>query len=249
MQFDLTTFALEVLNFLVLVWLLKRFFYQPVLAVIEARRAAGAAILEQAEASQRAADAMKAECEARLAQADRERAAATAALEGEIAAERVRRLAALESELTLERKRHAALAAQQAGHRASALEREAVALAARFTARLLDRVAGPELEARLADLALADLPLLAPERLDALRAALHEPGVNVRVVSAHALDAARRVAFSDALGRLAGRPPDITFSEEPALKAGVSIMAGSWVLMANLRDELGFFASSFDHGA
>ena len=249
MQFDLTTFALEVLNFLVLVWLLKRFFYQPVLAVIEARRAAGAAILDQAQAAQRAADAMKAECEVRLAQADRERAAATAALEREIAAERVRRLAALESELSLERKRHAALAAQQAGHTASALEREAVALAARFTARLLDRVAGPQLEARLADLALADLPLLAPERLDALRAALHEPGVNVRVVSAHALDAARRAAFSDALGRLAGRPPDIAFSEDPALKAGVSIMAGSWVLMANLRDELGFFASSFDHGA
>jgi hypothetical protein len=28
----------------------------------------------------------------------------------------------------------------------------------------------------------------------------------------------------------------------------VCIMAGSWVLMANLRDELGFFAGTFDHG-
>lgn len=249
MQFDLTTFALEVLNFLVLVWLLKRFFYQPVLAVIEARRAAGAAILDKAQVAQRAADAMKAECEAQLLQADVERAAATAALEREIAAERVRRLAALESELTLERKRHAALAAQQALQKASALEREAVALAARFAARLLDRVAGPELEARLADLALADLPLLASEHLEALRAALLLPGVSVSVVSAHPLDGARRVAFSDALGRLAGRPPDIAFSEDSALKAGVSIMVGAWVLMANLRDELGFFASSFDHGA
>lgn len=249
MQFDLTTFALEVLNFLVLVWLLKRFFYQPVLAVIEARRAAGAAILDEAQASQRAADAMKAQCEARLKQADLERAAATAALEREIAAQRVRRLAALESELSLERERHASLAAQQAQQRASALEREAVTLAARFTARLLDRVAGPQLEARLADLALADLPAQAPEQLEALRTALREPGVNVRVVSAHVLDADRRAAFSDALGRLAGRPREIVFSEDAALKAGVSIMAGAWVLMANLRDELGFFASSFDHGA
>lgn len=249
MQFDLTTFALEVLNFLVLVWLLKRFFYRPLLAVIEARRAAGAAILDEAQAAQRAADAMKVECEARLKQADLERAAATAALEREIVAERVRRLAALESELSLERARHASLAAQQAQQRESALEREAVTLAARFTARLLDRVAGPQLEARLADLALADLPLQAPEHLEALRAALREPGVNVRVVSAHVLDADRRAAFSDALGRLAGRPPEIAFSEDPALKAGVSIMAGAWVLMANLRDELGFFASSFEHGA
>ncbi len=249
MQFDLTTFALEVLNFLVLVWLLKRFFYRPVLAVIEARRAEGAAILDQAEASQRAADAMKAECEARLAQAELQRAAARAALETEIATERVRRLAILASELALERQRHASLDARESERRASALEREAGALAARFTARLLDRMAGPELEARLADLALADLPLQATEQLEALRTALHEPGLHVRVVSAHVLDAGRRAAFSDALGRLAGRPPDIAFSEDAALKAGVSIMAGSWVLMANLRDELGFFARSFDHGA
>ena len=39
MQIDWTTFALEILNFLVLVWILKHFFYQPVLAVLDKRRA------------------------------------------------------------------------------------------------------------------------------------------------------------------------------------------------------------------
>jgi F-type H+-transporting ATPase subunit b len=38
------------------------------------------------------------------------------------------------------------------------------------------------------------------------------------------------------------------FVEDTVLKAGVCIMAGSWVLMANLRDELNFFAGTFDHG-
>ena len=32
------------------------------------------------------------------------------------------------------------------------------------------------------------------------------------------------------------------------LKAGVCIMAGAWVLMANLRDELDFFAGGLEHG-
>ena len=50
MEFDWTTFALEALNFLVLVWLLKRFFYRPVLAVIEARRAETAKTIADAEA-------------------------------------------------------------------------------------------------------------------------------------------------------------------------------------------------------
>ena len=39
MEFDWTTFALEVVNFLVLVWLLKRFLYRPVLACSTRRRA------------------------------------------------------------------------------------------------------------------------------------------------------------------------------------------------------------------
>lgn len=248
MQFDLTTFGLEVLNFLVLVWLLKRFFYQPVLAVIEARRAEGAGILDQAQALRREADALKAQCEARLAQADLERAAARAALDQEIADERTRRLAAMDADMAGEQKRRESLDARQADERNRALERHAVALAARFAARLFDRLAGPALDAGLADLALQDLPRQAPDRLEALRAALREPGVSVKVQSAHGLDAPRRAAFGATLDQLAGQPLQIGFSQDPALKAGVLIMAGSWVLMANLRDELGFFASSFDHG-
>ena len=39
------------------------------------------------------------------------------------------------------------------------------------------------------------------------------------------------------------------FSEDAVLKAGICIMAGAWVLMANLRDELGFFTEALEHGA
>ena len=48
MAIDWTTFALEVVNFLVLVWLLKRFLYQPVLEVLVQRRAGVARTLEEA---------------------------------------------------------------------------------------------------------------------------------------------------------------------------------------------------------
>ena len=49
MDFDWTTFALEAVNFLILVWILKHFFYRPVLAVIEARRAESEKNLAQAD--------------------------------------------------------------------------------------------------------------------------------------------------------------------------------------------------------
>lgn len=244
MEFDWTTFALEVLNFLVLVWLLKRFFYRPVLAVIEARRAETAKTIADAEAVRREAEGLKSECQARLAGIDQERAAARAKLDEEIAAERALRLAAVEAEVNADRQRRQMLEARERSEREAALEREAVTIAARFASRFLDRLAGPELEAKLVELALSELNALAPETLDALR----DPGASIKVVSAYPLEEAQRAAFTQALGRLAGRAIAPEFSDDALLKAGVCIMAGAWVLMANLRDELNFFSGAFERG-
>jgi F-type H+-transporting ATPase subunit b len=249
MELDWTTFALEVLNFLVLVWLLKRFFYRPVLAVIEARRAETAKTIADAEAVRRDAERLKTEYQAHLAEVDKERAAAKGRLDEDIAAERSRRLAAVAAEIVEERRRREALEARERSEVELALERQATLIAARFATRFLERLAGPELEAKLADLALSELDAGRSDKLEALRAALKDPGVSIKVVSAYPLDAARRAAFTAALGKLAGRALAPTFAEDTVLKAGVCIMAGSWVLMANLRDELNFFATAFEHGA
>lgn len=244
MEFDWTTFALEVLNFLVLVWLLKRLFYRPVLAVIEKRQAATAKTIADAESVRREAEALKSEYQTRLAGVDKDRAEARAGLDEGISAERTRRLAAVEVEVNADRQRRKMLEARERSEREAALEREALTVAARFASRFLDRLAGPELEAKLVALALSELDALAPDRLDALR----DPTVGIKVVSAYPLDAAQRTAFTQSLGRLAGRALAPEFTEDAMLKAGVCIMAGAWVLMANLRDELSFFSESFNHG-
>lgn len=251
MEFEWTTFALEVLNFLVLVWLLKHFFYRPVLAVIEARRAETLMTLANAEAVRREAEMLKSEYQTRLAEADKDRAAAKAKLDEEIAAEQVLRLAALEEKVAEERKRREVVEARARGELELALGRQALSSAARFATRLLERLACPELEAKLADFALSELATQTPQTPDtreALALALQEPQASIRVASAYPLDEARRAAFTQALGQLAGRSLTLEFSEDATLTAGVCIMAGSWVLMANLRDELGFFVGTFDHG-
>jgi F-type H+-transporting ATPase subunit b len=248
MEFDWTTFVLEAINFLVLLWLLKRFFYRPVLAVIEQRQARTAKTIADAATVQHEAEALKSEYQTRLAHVDEARAAAQEKLDGEIAAERGRRLAALDAELAVERKRRETLGERERSDLELALERQAMTIATRYATRLLDRVAGPELEAKLADLALSELAALTSDKLEALRIALREPGLSVQVASAYPLDEAHRAAFSQALGKLAGRTIAPEFSEDAGLKAGVCIMAGSWVLMANLRDELGFFAGGLEHG-
>jgi F-type H+-transporting ATPase subunit b len=248
-EFDWMTTVLEAFNFLVLVWLLKRFFYRPVLAVIEKRRAASESILTDAEARRRDADGLKAEYASRLADAGRERDLALARLDEEIAAERTRRLGAVEAEADADRRRRQMLAAREAGEHEAALERQAVAIGARFASRLLDRLAGPELETKLVDLALDELATAAPEKLNVIAAALREPGASVEVVSAYPLDATRRAAIAAVLAKLAGRALEPAFREDATLKSGLCVTAGSWLLMANLRDELNFFAAPIEHGA
>jgi hypothetical protein len=59
-------------------------------------------------------------------------------------------------------------------------------------------------------------------------------------------DAAKRLcAGVQPTRRPSGYP---SFTEDPVLRAGTCVMGGSWVLMANLRDELSFFSEMFDHG-
>jgi F-type H+-transporting ATPase subunit b len=240
MSFDWTSFSLEVLNFLVLVWLLKRFFYRPVLAVIDARQAATAKTLADADSVRHQAEELKSDYQTRLADVDKDRVAAKARLDEEIASERGRRLAAVEAEVKADRQRRELLEAREKSELQTALR-----IAARFASRFLDRLAGPELNAKLAELALSELDAQAPGQFDALR----DPAASIKVVSAYPLTEAQRTAFTQTLGRLAGgRPVAPKFSDDLVLKAGVCIMAGSWVLMANLRDELGFFSGSFAHG-
>lgn len=245
MEFDWTSFALEVLNFLVLVWLLKRFFYRPVLSVIEARQAATAKTIASAEATRLEAEQLKSDYQTRLADVDKDRSAALAGLDRDIANERTRRLATIEMEVNAERERRQLLQAREQSERQTAMAHEALHSAARFASRFLERLAGPDLNAKLADLAIDELDALPAEKLDALRDAT----ASIRVVSAYALSEAQRTAFTQTLTRLAaGRAVLPEFSEDTLLKAGVCIMVGPWVLMANLRDELAFFSENVEHG-
>ena len=57
MELSWSTFALEIVNFLVLVWILKHFLYKPVMDVIARRRADIESTLADAKTAQDEADA------------------------------------------------------------------------------------------------------------------------------------------------------------------------------------------------
>jgi len=84
MQLDWSTLALEILNFLVLVWLLQRFLYRPILKVVTARQVAIEATTQCAHETQEKAAALQAQYESRLQTWEQERAKARADLQEEL---------------------------------------------------------------------------------------------------------------------------------------------------------------------
>jgi F-type H+-transporting ATPase subunit b len=249
MEFSWTTFILEIVNFLVLLWILQRLLYRPVMNAIAQRRTAIEKTLEEARAIEAKATALSQQYEGRLSDWQREKESAQARLTQDLEAERARRMQALQAELAAARERQRAVERQQARERERRMEVEARAQAATFAARLLSRIASTGLEAQVIRLVLEDLPNLSAGQLRAIRAALAKDGVTVEVVSADVLGGLQRETLTQAVSTLAGTPLTLNFREDPTLIAGLSMIIGPWVLRANLRDELQFFAEADQHAA
>jgi F-type H+-transporting ATPase subunit b len=243
------TFFLEIINFLVLVWILKRFLYKPVLEAIAQRKAAIEKSLTDANAKEAGARALAEQYQNRLAEWDREKEKLRAQVAEEISAQRVQMMAALENSLKQEREKARVLEERRLSDLQSKVEEEGRAKGVQFTARLLARAASSELEARLVSLALEDLPLLSEEQIEALRSVSQQPGLHVKVTSAFPLSAPQRGVIAQKLKDVTQESVAVEFNQDNGLLAGLRISVGPWVLRANLEDELKFFAEAVHHGS
>jgi F-type H+-transporting ATPase subunit b len=245
-ELNWTTFVLEILNFLVLVWLLKRFFYLPVMGMIERRRQAIAAELGQAEDKQRQAQELQQQYENRLADWEQEREAARQQLCSEMEEERRRLQAGLQQELEAERQKAEVLAERTLAEQQRQIEVLALEQGARFVARLLESVASPEVPDRLFAHLLEQLEHLPPAQREALRLSAESSRaalVEAEVLSAYPLSDTQRQQLREQIGARVPHKLRCEFHEDRKLIAGLRITVGPWVMHANLHDELKTFAA------
>ncbi len=244
MELSWSTFLLEIVNFLVLVWILKRFLYKPVVDVIARRREKIEQTMRAAKEKHRAGEALQAQYENRLADWEGEKEAARTTFHREIEQERVHRLETLATELEAERKKREVVAERERLESERRLENQALVLAAGFAARLLSRVAGAELERRLVEVLQEDLPRLSAERRRTLEQALLRESGPIEVTSAYPLDDAGQRKLEQVLADLAGRPVACRYRQDSSLIAGAQLRVGAWVLHVDIRDELRGFTEA-----
>ena len=247
MELNWTTFILELLNFVVLIWILNRFLYRPVMNVIAQRKAAIQQTLSEAETTRSDAQALQSQYENRLTEWEQEREKARAQLRDEVSAERNRLLEDLRAELDQEREKAAAVEQRRLKEYAQQAEATAIALGGTFVSRLLSRLGGPEFERKIIDMVRQDLPTLPHDQMQAIQAASATIGLPMKITSAYQLDIAQRDVLRHACRTLAGRAVVCEFFEDRNLIAGLRISFGSWVLRANVQDEMSFFAESSRH--
>ena len=242
MQLDWVAFALELVNFLVLIWILQHFLYKPVLQTIASRKAAIEKTLADADAKQATAQSLERQYRERLSDWAKEKQALRVQAHEEIDRERGQRMAALEQALDEERKRQHAVAEHQSAQLMHRLEEAAIEQGTQFTARLLTRVASPEIEAQLVTAMLEDLGRMTPDLSRAAETGGNHAKYQFMVTSAFPLTEAQRHTITQSLQNAIRQDVTPTFSEDKELLAGLRIAAGPLVLHANLREELRFFA-------
>ncbi len=248
MRFDWWTFALQIVNFAVLVWLLHRFLYKPVLRMIDARRSELEGQRAQANAAAEKAKKALADVEARLAGIDAQRDAVlkAAAAQAEAAAAARRTRAQGEADTLLE-----------AARKTFATEREqalaearhvALDLGERMARRLLeDASAKPGAEAWLCLVEQRLAALSADER----EALLHQldHGATVTVVTAAELPAEAAAQWREGLRHDFGRDLAVEFAADPRLIGGAELHFPSAVLRLSWQSALASLRSEIeDHG-
>lgn len=238
MELSWSTFILEIINFLVLVWILKRFLYKPVQEIIARRRAGIEKTLAEAKSMRDEATSLQTQYEGRLADWDKERQQAREDLANDLELERSRKLTELQTTLQQEQEKIRVAESQRLHAARQEMEKTALAQGGRFASRLLKQAASVETETRLLELVIDELACLPAERITTLHNSWSTAPQQITVRSAFPITDDLRQRLEQAVLTVSALRLPVQFEQVPELIAGVELTIGSWVLGANLRDEL-----------
>ena len=242
MEFNLSTFVLEIINFLILVWILQRLFYRPLLEVIAKRKQTIDQSLADAKTMQQQAQEQRSLYENRQKLWEQEKQAALAALRQQLESERRMQLERLNADLDQERQKAKVTLSRQQQELQQQAEKQALQNGARFAGMLLQQSASPELEARLCALLIDHLTTLPEACRLCLQMLGTKKSVPIKITSAYPLTIDLQQQLELKLGSLITSQINFQYHQDAELIAGLRIDIGAWVLNANLQHELIGFA-------
>ena len=238
MLIDWFTVAAQVLNFLVLVWLLKRFLYHPILDAIDAREAKIAAELADADAKRAEARKERDTFQAKNDTFDQQRAALLSKAAADAGIERTRLLnAARKAADALDVKRAEGLR-RDAENLHDAIGRKTQSEVFAIARKALTDLADTDLQDRIGTVFIRRLRAMddaAKAGMVSALAAAKEPAL---LRSAFDLPAAQREAIQTAFNETFGGQAPIRFETAPDIVGGIELSVNGQKLGWSIADYL-----------
>jgi len=247
MQIDWWTLGLQTVNALVLIWLLSRFLFRPIAAILAERRAAAARVLEDAAAKAASARALEQEAQAALDRLASDRAASVRAATAE--AEEARRVLLDAARAEAERLRadtQAEIERMKKSERRTEAER-ANLLSLDISRRLLERLPATSQVAGFLDGLVKAVGALSEET----RAEFSQRADTV-LSAARPLTAEEEALLRGELAKAFGGPVTFSLRADPSLLAGFELENEHTSIRNSLRADMERISAELvkgqDHG-
>src|SRR6266568_7899166 len=217
MTIDWWTLGIQAVNVIILVWLLAWFFWRPVAAIIEQRRATAQQIMIEAETKRSQATDALAEIERTRAGFEKEREAIIAAAHEAAKQERTSLLAAAVKEAAAVRVSARTVIEKERTAVEQVWTERANRLAVEIAGHLVARLNGAAVSTAFLDWLLQEIQNLP----DPVRNAVAANGVTLEAISAAPIEPADQERYRTLIGSAFGVRPQINFKVDPALIAGL----------------------------
>ena len=246
MLIDWFTVSAQVLNFIILVWLMKRFLYKPILNAIDAREKRIAAELADADAKKADAQKDRDEFQHKNEEFDRQRAALLSKATNEAKAERQRLLdEARQAANALSAKRQETLR-NDAHNLNQAISRRARQEVFAIARKALTDLATTSLEERLGEVFTRRLREMDGKAKEGLAGALKTASNPALVRSAFELPAEQRAAIQNALNETFSAEIHVRFETAPDLISGIELTTNGQKVAWSIADYLASMEKNVD---
>jgi F-type H+-transporting ATPase subunit b len=239
MLIDWFTVGAQALNFLILVWLMKRFLYTPILNAIDEREKRIATEIANADAKKAEAHKEHDEFQRKNAEFDQQRAALMSKATGEAQAERQRLLdEARNAAAALSSKQHEALKNEEQNlHQAIVRRTQQEVLA--ITRKALTDLATTSLEERMGEVFTRRLREMNGKTKEGLATFLRTASGPACVRSTFDMPADQRAAIQNALNETFAAEIRVQFETAPELISGIELTSNGQKVGWSIADYLG----------
>lgn len=239
MLFDWFTLAAQLVNFLILVWLLKRFLYKPILNAIDEREKLIAMHLQDAESIKAEASKELDNYQQKNSLFDEQRQELLNQAIGEVNTERQRLLEQTRNEVeTLRLRLMETLQAEQLNMSSEIIRRTRTEVFAIARKTLAD-LASVDLEDQMASVFIRRLKTLNPDERKSLYSALKSPVPKIAIRSTFDLLPAQQSDIQNALKSALNLATDIQFETAPHLVSGIELITNGYKVAWTIEDYLG----------